>query len=159
LADQPKADRRIVLTTVNALVQRVPSRKIFAGRALTLGISGRIPLERLIAYLQQNGYQRSETVREAGEFAVRGGIIDLFPTAPRGPLRLDFFGDTLESIRRFDALSQRSTGTLDKFELKPVSEVLLDQPAIQRFRGRYREQFGTVADDDPLYAAVSAGHR
>jgi transcription-repair coupling factor (superfamily II helicase) len=155
-----KGDRpRVVLTTVNALVQRVPPRKLFEGRSLVLGVGGRIARDRLISHLQQNGYQRSETVREAGEFAVRGGILDVFPTGSAEPVRLDFFGDALESIRRFDALSQRSTGTLAQLSLKPVSEVLLDPQVIQRFRGRYREQFGTIADDDPLYGAVSAGHR
>ena len=140
LADA-KGDRpRVVLTTVNALVQRVPPRKLFEGRSLVLGVGGRIPRDRLISYLQQNGYQRTETVREAGEFAVRGGILDVFPTGSAEPVRLDFFGDTLESIRRFDALSQRSTGTLAQMSLKPVSEVLLDAQVIQRFRSRYREQ-------------------
>jgi transcription-repair coupling factor (superfamily II helicase) len=159
LADA-KGDRpRIVLTTVNALVQRVPPRKLFEGRSLVLGVGGRVPRDRLISHLQQNGYQRSETVREAGEFAVRGGILDVFPTGSPDPVRLDFFGDTLESIRRFDALSQRSTGTLPQLSIKPVSEVLLDPQVIQRFRSRYREQFGTISDDDPLYGAVSAGHR
>jgi transcription-repair coupling factor (superfamily II helicase) len=155
-----KGDRpRIVLTTVNALVQRVPPRKLFEGRSLVLGVGGRIPRDRLISHLQQSGYQRSETVREAGEYAVRGGILDVFPTGLPEPVRLDFFGDTLESMRRFDALSQRSIGTLPQLSLKPVSEVLLDAQVIQRFRSRYREQFGTIADDDSLYGAVSAGHR
>ncbi|HUK06285.1 MAG TPA: transcription-repair coupling factor [Stellaceae bacterium] len=149
----------IVLTTVNAVLQRVPPRSLFTGRSLVLGTGGRMPLDRLISFLQQNGYQRSETVREPGEFAVRGGIVDLFPAGAAEPIRLDFFGDTIESIRRFDPLSQRSTGTLAQANLKPVSEVLLDTAVIQRFRSRYRELFGTVADDDPLYAAVSAGHR
>ena len=159
LADA-KGDRpRIVLTTVNALVQRVPPRKLFEGRSLVLGVGGRIPRDRLISHLQQNGYQRSETVREAGEYAVRGGILDVFPTGSPDPVRLDFFGDTLESMRLFDALSQRSTGTLPQLSIKPVSEVLLDPQVIQRFRSRYREQFGTIADHDPLYGAVSAGHR
>jgi len=159
LADTKHDHPRVVLTTVNALIQRVPPRKLFEGRSLELGVGGRIPRDRLISHLQHNGYQRSETVREAGEYAVRGGILDVFPTGSSEPVRLDFFGDTLESMRRFDALSQRSTGTLPQLSLKPVSEVLLDPQVIQRFRGRYREQFGTIADDDPLYGAVSAGHR
>jgi transcription-repair coupling factor (superfamily II helicase) len=159
LVDDGATGRRIVLTTVNALVQRVPPRKLFEGRSILVGVGGRMPTDRLISYLQQNGYQRSETVREAGEYAVRGGIVDVFPAGSPEPLRLDFFGDAIESIRRFDALSQRSTGTVESASLKPVSEVLLEPQAIQRFRSRYREAFGTVSDDDPLYAAVSAGHR
>jgi transcription-repair coupling factor (superfamily II helicase) len=151
------AQRRIVLTTVSAALQRVPPRKLFQDRVLRLGRGGRIPLDRLISFLDKNGYGRSDTVREAGEFAVRGGIFDLFPSGAPAPVRLDFFGDTLEAIRSFDALSQRSTGAFDTVVLRPVNEVLLDDAAIQRFRTRYREQFGTVADDDPLYAAISAG--
>jgi transcription-repair coupling factor (superfamily II helicase) len=160
LAEPAKPEqRRVVLTTVNAVVQRVPPRALFHDRVLRLGRGGRIPLDRLIGFLERNGYGRTDTVREAGEYAVRGGIVDLFPSGAPAPLRLDFFGDTLEGVRRFDPLTQRSSGTLDGVVLKPVNEVLLDAAAVQRFRSRYREQFGTVADDDPLYEAVSAGRR
>ena len=160
LAEPPPAGvRRIVLTTVNAALQRVPPRALFRDRVLKLGRGGRIPLDRLISFLDRNGYSRTDTVREAGEFAVRGGILDLFPSGAPAPLRLDFFGDTLEALRSFDPLTQRSTGTVEGIVLKPVNEVLLDDAAIQRFRTRYREQFGTVADDDPLYEAISAGRR
>jgi transcription-repair coupling factor (superfamily II helicase) len=151
--------RRIVLTTVNAAVQRVPPRKLFDGRVMWLQSGGEMPRDRLISFLTRNGYGRTDTVREAGEFAVRGGIVDLFPSGARAPVRLDFFWDTIEGMRSFDALTQRTTGTTTELTLKPVNEVLLDEPTIQRFRSRYREQFGTVADDDPLYEAVSAGHR
>jgi transcription-repair coupling factor (superfamily II helicase) len=151
--------RRIVLTTVNAAIQRVPPRRLFRDRVLTLGRGGRIPRDRLIGFLERNGYVRTDTVREAGEFAVRGGILDVFPSGAPAPLRLDFFGDMLEGLRAFDPLTQRSTGALESVVLKPVNEVLLDSEAIQRFRTRYREQFGTVADGDPLYEAVSAGRR
>ena len=155
----PAGAHRIVLTTVNAAVQRVPPRALFRDRVLKLGRGGRIALERLTGFLGRNGYGRTDTVREAGEFALRGGILDLFPSSAAAPLRLDFFGDTLEALRRFDPLTQRTTGTVDGITLRPVSEILLDDAAIQRFRTRYREQFGTVADDDPLYEAVSAGRR
>ena len=159
LADGGEGGRRIVLSTVNAVVQRVPPRKLLKDRVLRLGVNGRMPLERLGSFLERNGYGRTDTVREPGEFAVRGGIVDLFPSGAEAPVRLDFFGDTVEAIRRFDPLTQRSSGALDGITLRPVSEVLLDQTAIERFRSRYREQFGTVADDDPLYEAVSAGRR
>src|SRR5207248_3617926 len=149
----------VVLTTVNALVQRVPPRHLFDGRVLALGPGGRIPLDRLQSFFRNNGYMRTDTVREPGEFAVRGGIVDLYPAGAAQPIRLDFFGDTLESLRSFDPLTQRSIGALDGFVLRPVSEVLLDDAAIQRFRSRYREQFGAVGSDDPLYESVSAGRR
>jgi transcription-repair coupling factor (superfamily II helicase) len=162
LPDPPPSRGRgqvIVLTTVNALVQRVPPRRLFDGRILTLGAGGHIPLDRLQSFFRNNGYFRTDTVREPGEFAVRGGIVDLYPAGAAQPLRLDFFGDTLETLRSFDPLTQRSTGTLDRFQLRPVSEVLLDDAAIQRFRSRYREAFGAVGSDDPLYESVSAGRR
>ena len=95
----------------------------------------------LIAFVAHNGYVRAETVRESGEFAVRGGIIDLFPPGASAPLRVDFFGDEIEEIRSFDPMSQRSAGRLDGFVLKPVSEVTLDPASINRFRTGYRERF------------------
>src|SRR5438067_7079135 len=148
----------VVLTTVNALVQRVPPRHLFDGRVLALGPGGRIPLDRLQSFFRNNGYVRTDTVREPGEYAVRGGIVDLFPAGAQ-PIRLDFVCDTVESLRSFDPLTQRSTGALDKFVLRPVSEILLDDAAIERFRSRYREQFGAIGSDDPLYESVSAGRR
>ena len=148
-----------VLTTVNAVVQRVPPKKLFEGRVLTLGTGGRIPLDRLQSFFRNNGYTRTDTVREPGEFAIRGGIVDLYPSGASQPVRLDFFGDSAESLRSFDPLTQRSTGSLDKLELKPVSEVLLDESVIHRFRTRYRELFGNVGSDDALYESVSAGRR
>src|SRR5215469_4313179 len=148
-----------VLTTVNAVVQRVPPRGLFDGRVLAVGPGGRIGLDRLQSFFRNNGYTRTDTVREPGEFAIRGGIVDLYPSGAAQPVRLDFFGDQVESLRSFDPLTQRSTGSVDKLELKPVSEVLLDEPAIHRFRTRYRELFGNVGSDDALYESVSAGRR
>ena len=149
----------IVLTTVNALIQRVPPRRLFDGRLLTLRPGGRIGSDRLQSFFRNNGYFRTDTVREPGEFAVRGGIVDLYPAGAAQPLRLDFFGDTIESIRSFDPLTQRSTGTESEAVLRPVSEVLLDDASISRFRQRYREEFGTTGTDDPLYESISAGRR
>jgi transcription-repair coupling factor (superfamily II helicase) len=153
------SDGLIVLTTVNALVQRVPPRRLFEGRVLTLRPGGHIGLDRLQSFFRNNGYIRTDTVREPGEFAIRGGIVDLYPAGAAEPVRLDFFGDTLESVRSFDPLNQRSTGKLEEAVLRPVSEVLLDDEAVRRFRSRYREQFGATGTDDPLYESVSAGRR
>ncbi len=158
LAEAPK-QRRIVLTTVSAATQRVPPRRIFGERAMHLAAGGRIATPVLVEFLQGNGYHRTDTVRDAGEFAVRGGIVDLFPTGAVEPVRLDFFGDELEGLRHFDPMTQRSTEPLKQLTLKPVNEVLLDPDTISRFRGKYRDQFGTVAKDDALYEAVSEGRR
>jgi transcription-repair coupling factor (superfamily II helicase) len=115
--------------------------------------------ERLIQWAMLNGYLRVPTVRETGEYAVRGGLVDLYPASLETPLRFDFFGKQLESIRTFDPDSQRSTGTLPSVALAPMSEVLLNEGTIKRFRARYTEAFGGNTGDDPLYGALSAGQR
>jgi transcription-repair coupling factor (superfamily II helicase) len=155
----PPARPRIVLTTVNALIQRVPPRTAFANSALLLRKGGRASIEQITAFLESNGYNRTGTVMEPGEYAVRGGILDLFPSGEADPLRLDLFGDEIESIRRLDTGTQRSGAHLDRLTLRPVGEVFLDQPSIERFRTGYRELFGNAAADDPLYASISAGRR
>ncbi|MBO0710742.1 MAG: transcription-repair coupling factor [Acetobacteraceae bacterium] len=155
VAEQP----RIVLTTVNALVQRVPPRAAFDGASLPLGVRGTVRPEELARFLEANGYARAGTVMEPGEYAMRGGIIDIFPAGESDPVRLDLFGDTIESIRRFDPSTQRSAESLDALTLRPVSEVPLDQEAIGRFRTEWRELFGSNAAQDPIYLSVSEGHR
>ncbi len=105
------------------------------------------------------GFSQSPTVMEPGDFAVRGGIIDIFPPGESGPVRLDLFGDVLDGVRRFDPATQRTTESLKGVELAPVSEVILDDTAITRFRQNYRIEFGAAGSDDPLYEAVSAGRK
>jgi transcription-repair coupling factor (superfamily II helicase) len=151
------AGGRIVVTTVNAAIQRVPSRAFMAQSVLAARVGARLEPDRVVAFLDECGYVRVETVGEAGEFAVRGGILDLFPPGREHPLRLDFFGDELEGIRTFEPLSQRTVGRRDEMLLLPVSELRLDAASIERFREGYRAQFGAVRGDDPLYQAVSAG--
>jgi transcription-repair coupling factor (superfamily II helicase) len=146
----------LIVTTVAALLQRLPPQSAFQGARLALAEGEALGPDKLVGFLASNGYARSGTVAEAGEFAVRGGIVDLYPPGAAVPLRVDFFGDEVEAIRTFDPLSQRSAGRLQRFVIRPVSELKLDSEAIGRFRAGYRERFGAVADD-PLYEAVSAG--
>ncbi len=157
MAAEDAAAPRVVLTTVNAALQRIPPRQAFEGRLLRLAPGAAVSPDALVAFLVDNGYLRVETVGEAGEYALRGGLVDVFAPGDPTPLRLDFFGDEIESIRAFDALSQRSSGNRGEAVLKPVSEIILDEASIARFRTGYREAFGTSRDGDPLYEAVSAG--
>ena len=157
---EPAADRPLlVITTINALIQRVPPRLAFRNATFRARVGDRINLAELQRFLAHNGYTRAQTVREPGEFAIRGGIIDLFPPGIAEPLRLDLFGDDLEGVRTFDPMSQLTTEKRDGFVLKPMSEVFLDEMSIQRFRSRYRELFGAVTGEDPLYEAISAGRK
>ncbi|WP_322097260.1 transcription-repair coupling factor [Pelagibius sp. Alg239-R121] len=152
-----KGPPRVIVTTVNALMQRVPPRTTFADRLKEITPGARIETAELLSFLSSNGYFRTETVGEAGEFAIRGGILDVFPTGEEQPVRLDFFGDELESIRQFDPLTQLTTGRLERVVLKPVGEITLTPDAVERFRSGYRETFGAVSRDDPLYESVSDG--
>ena len=150
---------RLVLTTVNALVQRVPPRTAFVGASLVLRAGSVADPQAITAFLEANGYSRAGTVMEAGEYAARGGILDIFPAGEPEPVRLDLFGDTVESIRRFDTDSQRSSGTVDELVLRPVSEVPLDAASISRFREEWRAMFDQAAAKDPIYQTISDGRR
>lgn len=150
---------RILITTVNAATQRTTPRAALEGGGFSVKSGGRVDVARLQDYLVENGYTRTDTVREHGEFAVRGGIIDLFAPGHELPVRIDLFGDEVESIRTFDAATQRTEGKLEFFSLRPVTEFFLDSESIQRFRASYRESFGAVTSADPLYEAVSEGRR
>ncbi|HEV7290777.1 MAG TPA: transcription-repair coupling factor [Devosia sp.] len=154
-----EAKGAIVLTAVNALIQKLPPRDIVETMSFSAAAGRVVDSEKLIAWAANNGYLRVPTVRESGEFAVRGGLIDLFPANAEAPLRFDFFGSQLETIRTFDPDSQRTTGQLKRIDLTPMSEVVLNEETIKRFRQNYTAAFGGNTVDDPLYASVSGGSR
>jgi transcription-repair coupling factor (superfamily II helicase) len=150
---------QLLVTTINAVLQRVltPFRIRESVRLLKPGMS--LGRESLIALLQRQGYSRTDTVADAGEYAVRGSLFDIFPSGLEAGLRLDFFGDELETLRLFDPNTQRSTGEIGEHLLLPASEALIDEDSVKRFRSHYRERFGAAATSDPLYQAVSDGRR
>lgn len=147
----------IVLTTANALTQRLMPVSALKQAVLYLSKGKTVSRERLVEFLQGNGYRRVGKAVETGEFAVRGSIVDIIPAAASSGIRLDFFGDDLESLREFDPLTQLTSGAAEALTLHPVSEVILSEDNIARFRTRYRDQFGAVNRDDPLYESVSRG--
>ena len=150
---------QLFLTTATAVTQRVLTPFRIRQLVASLAPGERIGRDDLATLLQANGYVRTDTVHEQGEYSVRGGLVDLFPSGEDQALRLDFFGDEIESVRQFDPADQRTVGRLDGFVLLPASEALLDAESVKRFRGRYRETFGATATGDPLYQAVSEGRR
>ena len=153
------APKGIVVTSIAAMLQRVPPRQVFEKASFRAAPGHSTHLPKLMAFLEGNGYSRTETVMEPGEYAVRGGIVDLFPPGQPEPVRLDFFGDEVEAIRSFDPLTQISSGTIKELMLTPVAEVLLDAASMARFRTAYREKFGIPSGQDPLYESISAGVR
>ena len=157
LHEMPK--RFVMLSTLNAVTQRVPSRSVMRQSAFVASVDQRIDEAALKSFLVRMGFSHAPTVMEPGDYAIRGGIIDIFPPGQDGPVRLDLFGDILDGIRRFDPVTQRTTEKLTTIELAPVSEVILDDAAIRRFRQNYRIEFGAAGTDDPLYEAVSTGRK
>ncbi|MDX2211005.1 MAG: transcription-repair coupling factor [Sphingopyxis sp.] len=155
----PAQRGELILTTIAAIAQRTLTPFRIRQLAVSLKPGARIDRDALVALLIANGFSRVDTVADQGEFAVRGGIIDLFPAGEPTGIRVDFFGDEIETLRRFDPADQRSQGHVDGFTLLPASETLLDEASIKRFRTRYRELFGAAATGDPLYQAVSDGRR
>ena len=150
---------RILSTTVAAVLQKVPPLTKVAQDTFSAAPGNAIDMDKLVEWLEINGFVRSATVRDTGEYAVRGGILDLFAPALAEPIRLDFFGDTLESIRTFDPETQRTVGQLKALDLVPMSEVQLTTAAIKRFRQAYTSEFGGQTRGDVLYEAISEGRR
>lgn len=153
------AGKFVLLTTLNAATQMIPAREVLRDAAFAAQVGERIDEEALRAFLVRMGFTQAPTVTEPGDYAVRGGIIDIYSPGDAGPVRLDLFGDVLDGVRRFDPATQRTVAKLDQIELAPVSEVILDEAAITRFRQNYRIEFGAAGTDDPLYEAVSAGRK
>lgn len=149
----------VVLTTLNAATQRVPARDVMMTSSFVARVGDRVDESRLKNFLARMGFSPVSTVSEPGDFAIRGGIVDIFPPGDLGPVRLDFFGDQLDGARRFDPVSQRTIEKLTMVEFAPMSEIILDDIAITRFRQNYRVEFGAGGSDDPLYEAVSAGRK
>jgi len=149
----------LVATTVSSILQRLPPRSALHGASLVARPGDNLSVESLQTFFAKTGYRRANTVREPGEFAIRGGLIDLFPTGAEAPFRLDFFGDEIESLRTFDAMTQRTLGPAEELILRPVSEIMMDRTHIDRFRQGYRELFGGESFGDPLFEAVSEGRR
>ena len=150
---------RVLVASVNAWTQRTPPLRYLASAALSAAPGNTLKMEEVALWLESNGFARASVVRDVGDYALRGGILDLFAPGAATPVRLDFFGDTLESIRGFDAETQRSIAQLRSLDLVPMNEAQLTSETIKRFRQAYVAEFGAPTRDDALYAAVSEGRR
>ncbi len=149
----------LVLTSVNASLQRVPPRRHMAASSWAAKTGDAVDLGNLTELLERTGYLRVPMVGGPGEYAVRGSLVDVFGPGMEHPLRLEFAWDRLETVRRFHPSDQRTIGAEDSVELVPAGEVPLDRDAMARFRQCYLQEFGVPGGDDPLYEAIAAGHR
>ena len=156
---QASSEPQVIVTTISAILQRTAPRDALKHAAFSAVKGKTLDMKALQGFLLANGYHRTETVREAGEYALRGGLVDIYPSGADAPLRIDCFGDEIEEMRAFDPLTQITTEPRTELHLYPVSEVLLNETAINHFRAQYREAFGAVRQDDALYESISSGTR
>lgn len=160
LAKLPTAKKpRIVIASVGAVLQKLPPKKIFLNSIREVKVGNELKFDDFVHYAVVNGYVRVEQVMEAGEYAVRGDILDIFPVGTEEPLRIDLFGDEVEKIRTFDVLTQRTTSELQKYTFQVMGELSLDANSIKTFRGKYRELFGAGSQQDELYESITNGKK
>lgn len=151
--------RRLVLTSIGAAIQKLPPKKNFLNTRKVISVGGKLKFDDFLHYVSVNGYTRVEQVMEAGEYAVRGDIIDIFPSGAEQPLRIDLFDDEVERLRLFEVETQRSTEDLKFYSFDSANEVVLDKNTIKTFRSKYREAFGAEGIKDELYESISAGKK
>lgn len=160
LAQWPQVKKpRIIIASVGAVLQKLPPKKIFLNSIREVKVGNELKFDDFVHYAVINGYVRVEQVMEAGEYAVRGDILDIFPVGSDEPLRIDLFGDEVERIRTFDVLTQRTTSDLKQYTFQVMGEISLDANSIKIFRGRYRELFGAGSQQDELYDSITNGKK
>ena len=148
-------EKIVVVTSVGALIQKLAPAKVFINAKKRLKVGENLEFNSFLHYVSVNGYTRVEQVMEAGEYAVRGDIVDIFPSGAENPLRIDLFDEQIERIRFFDAVSQRTIGDINEYVMQAANEVVLDDNTVRCFRQKYRELFGADGLKDELYEAVS----
>jgi transcription-repair coupling factor (superfamily II helicase) len=153
----PQLTRGVILVAASTLLYRLPPPDYVGRHSFMLDVGSRLEIEELRAQLTQAGYRTVSQVMEPGEYAVRGGLIDLYPVGGAHPYRIDLFGDTVESVREFDPESQRSGRALSSIHLLPAREVPLTEEAVQKFRQRFRARFEGDPQKVPLYRDISKG--
>ncbi len=153
--DNERRKRRIVLCSVGSIIQKLPPKKIFLNTRKSIQVGGKLNFNDFLHYVSVNGYMRVEQVMEAGEYAVRGDIIDIFPSGANNPIRIDLFDDEVERIRVFEVETQRSTKEIKFYNFDSANEVVLDKNTIKSFRSKYREEFGIEGLKDEIYESIS----
>jgi len=153
----PTTQRGVLIVPITAFMQRLAPKSYIDAHAFNLEVNDEFNTEEFRQRLIDAGYYSVDQVMSSGEFAIRGGIVDVFPSGMNTPFRLDLFDTTIETIRLFDTETQRSTDTLDKIELLPAREFPLDDSSVQFFR----QSFRATLDGDPkqslIYREISKG--
>ncbi len=147
----------LLLVPISTLMQRLPPRSHALGRNIQLKTGQSLVINEFRERLQQSGYSHSDPVYQAGQFAVRGSVIDLFPSGRKLPLRIDLFDEEIESLREFDPETQRSTGSLNEFNMLPAREYPCDTASFEDFRKAFRYRFVVDTRNVTLYQDLRKG--
>jgi transcription-repair coupling factor (superfamily II helicase) len=150
-----RGERETLIVEAGALLNRLPPPEFVVSRSLTLATGERFDPRAMSERLHAHGYLRVEQVTEPGEFAVRGAVFDLYPTGSEQPIRIDLFGDEIETLRTFDPQTQLSAGRTDRVEVLPAREFPFDEAAIKYFRERFRDTFPVEPGRCPVYRTIS----
>ena len=152
LATRPENKKFFIITSVNALLQKTVSPSQIKNLGLHLGVGSRASLTQIAEFLTSKGYNREACANNVGEFAVRGGIIDIVmqQAAELIGYRVDFFGDEVESIKVFDPITQITHETVKNLEILPASEVIMNKKTVENFRQKYRKNFSTLDVGDGM---------
>src|SRR3984957_5643284 len=157
LAELPRARHGVWLVAIDTLLQRLAPRSYIEAYSLKVHLNETLDLEALRAQLTMAGYAAVTQVVAHGEFAVRGSLIDVFPMGSDAPFRIDLLDRDIDSIRRFDADTQRSLDKLERIQLLPARETPLNPDAVREFRRRYRVRFSGDLSEHAIYRDVSQG--
>jgi len=157
LSDLAGLKRGILLVPMATLMQRLPPASHVLGQNIALETGQTLVIEDFRQRLQRAGYDHSDPVYQAGQFAVRGAVVDLFPTGRKQPLRIDLFDEQIDSLREFDPESQRSTGELQRFGMLPAREYPCDSDTFETFRKAFRYRFVVDTRNVPLYQDLRLG--
>ena len=155
LATLPRARRGVWVIAADTILQRLPPRSYIDAYSLRVHVDETLDVAALRAQLSAAGYAAVTQVAAHGEFAVRGSLIDVFPMGSDHPYRIDMLDLTVDSIRRFDADTQRSGDKLERVDLLPARETPLNPDAVREFRRRYRLRFGGDLGEQAVYRDVS----
>ena len=153
----PQLKQGILVIPITALMQRLAPTNYIHAHTFNLKLNDELDTEAFRQRLIEAGYYSVEQVMSPGEFAIRGGIVDVFPSGMNSPFRLDLFDTTIETIRLFDTETQRSTEQLEHIRLLPAREFPLDDQSIERFRRSFRETVDGDAKKSMVYREVSKG--
>ena len=157
LAKLSECDAPIILTTAASCLTRLCPKQHLDAQHFHVKDGQLLALEKLTKKLTEAGYLNVDNVHEHGEFSVRGALMDVYPMGAHNPIRIDWFDNEIDSIRFFDADTQRSTDKVTEIKMLPAKEFPTSAQGIQQFRQHFRERFDADPLSSPLYQDISSG--